>query len=120
MKKGRPCRPFFRPQGVSLVVSRESSRLQAEASAVSPAASIPATQHASSSSPVPPLAPAEPMIAPALSLINAAPVWGRNLPPAVAASVTKKFGLSLARLPSALLDAPIATDAHAFPFAMSR
>src|SRR3990170_5364616 len=81
---------------------------------------MPATQQASSSSPVPPLAPAAPMIVPSLSLISAAPVCGRNLPPAVAASVMKKLGLSLARLKSALLEAPIATDAHALPFAMSR
>src|SRR4051812_656428 len=80
---------------------------------------MPAAQQASSSSPVPPLAPAAPMILPDASLISAAPVCGRNLPLAVEARVRKKFGLSFARLPSARLEQPIATAPHALPRATS-
>ena len=69
---------------------------------------------------MPPLAPAEPTIAPLASRISTPPVCGRNLPCAVAASVTKKFGLSFARPASARLEAPIATAAHALPVATSK
>ena len=54
-----------------------------------PAASTPAMHTASSSSPVPPLAPAAPSTLPSLSLITTAPVCGRNLPCAVAESAPK-------------------------------
>jgi len=69
---------------------------------------------------VPPLAPAAPKMLPSASRIKTPPGWGRNLPCAVAASVTKKFGLPLARLASARLEAPMATAAHALPIATSK
>src|SRR5258708_27040646 len=53
---------------------------QPAASAVSPAAWIPETQASSSSSPVPPLAPAAPRISPFSLLISTPPVCGRNFP----------------------------------------
>src|SRR6266853_1683381 len=93
---------------------------QPAASAVSPAAWIPETQASSSSSPVPPLAPAAPRISPFSFLISTPPVCGRNFPCAVAARVMKKLGLSLARLRSARLETPIATEAHALPSATSK
>lgn len=46
----------------------------------------------------PPLALAALRMAPLASRISTPPICGRNLPPAVAASVMKKFGLALTRL----------------------
>lgn len=60
-------------------------------SAVKPAASTPFAAHSSSSSPLAPLIPAAPRIAPPASRISTAPCCGKNLPCAVAASVRKKF-----------------------------
>jgi hypothetical protein len=73
----------------------------------------------SSSSPVPPLAPAAPRIAPSASRISTPPICGKNFPCAVAASVMKKFGLSFARAASARLEAPMPTAAQALPVATS-
>ena len=77
-------------------------------------------QTASSSSPVPPLAPAAPSTLPSLSLITTAPVCGRNLPCAVAESAPKNCGFSLARCSRVRLATPMPTEAHALPTATSQ
>ena len=69
---------------------------------------------------LPPLAPTAPNSVPAVSRITTAPVWGRNLPLAVAASETKKLGLSLARSASLRLDTPMPTAPHALARATSK
>ena len=51
---------------------------------------------------------------------DTAPGCGRKRPSAVAASATKKFGLSLALAASARLDAPMPTAAQALPRATSK
>ena len=73
-------------------------------------------QTASSSSPVPPEAPAAPMMVPSLSLITTAPVCGMNL---IEDSAPKNCGLPLARSSRVRLATPMPTAANALPTATS-
>src|SRR6516164_8390804 len=73
-------------------------------------------QTASSSSPVPPEAPAAPMMVPSLSLITTAPVCGMNL---MEDKAPKNCGLPLARSSRVRLATPMPTAANALPTATS-
>ena len=80
---------------------------------------MPAMTICSSSSPVPPDAPAAPRICPSADLINTAPVCGMNFCWATAATAPKKAGRSLARWVSTRELAPMPTAAADLPSAMS-